>query len=119
MTARDGLRLGPKHGVLCRGGYIDEGVFAGPKGLKGIPDSTLSLQQSVPELRRQKFVVAVSQSDATVMGSDFSWIKSCTESEGRVVISRSCFSYRKRFLRQSDLRVSSIFGFVPFRSAAD
>ena len=86
VTTRDGLlaRI-QKHGVSWKGDYFDEGVFAGPKGLKGIPDSTISLQQSVPELRRQKFVVAASQLDATVMGSDFNWIKSCTGSEGRVV----------------------------------
>jgi hypothetical protein len=32
VIARDGLKFGPKHGVLCRAGYIDEGVFAGPRG---------------------------------------------------------------------------------------
>ena len=35
VTARDGLRLGPKHGVSCRGGDIDEGVFASRCPIKG------------------------------------------------------------------------------------
>ena len=38
MTARDGLGLRRKHGALCRGGYIKEGVFAGPKGVKSNPN---------------------------------------------------------------------------------
>ena len=36
MLVRDGLLARvPKHGVLWKGGYIDEGLFAGPRRVGG------------------------------------------------------------------------------------